>query len=89
MEKKTNIYLFEPYDWAYCSGTIVVIAKTFKHAIILANKKYIRSSKEKGTFSKNKKDLEKDSCNQWLLTDSLEVLDDKKPRVVISNWNYR
>ena len=92
--KKTNMFIFEPYSWSHCGGAIVVIADTFKEAAILAKENcttdYDRKNGEEydGVFSSETSGLKEDESGQWVLTKKFEVVDNKKHRVVVNNWNY-
>lgn len=44
-----NLYIFEPYGWAYCGGAIGIVAETFDKAIemiVEADKIQAKSKKE-------------------------------------------
>lgn len=89
--KETTMYIFEPCNWAYCGGAIVVIADIFGQAVRLAKEACTDKDDEKiydGVFSRDREDMEEDYWDQWLLTGEFKVLDDKSPRVVVNNWNY-
>lgn len=91
--KETNIFIFEPFNWGFCGGAIVVIANTFDQAVHLAREACTDIDDEEeiiydGLFSRDQKDMEEDYWDQWLLTGEFKVLDDKNPRVVVNNWNY-
>ena len=91
--KKTNMFIFEPYNWSYCGGAIIVVADTFEKAVILAkesceNGDYEDDEEYEGIFSQEKDDFEKDSWDQWLLTEKFVVIDHREARVVVNNWNY-
>ena len=86
-----NLYIFEPYEWAYCGGAIGVIAETFKEAVKIVvesdNELY-----EYKYFRTSAKTFEKDGDNQWLLTNRIPLSKglDKyvEPQVLFNNWNY-
>ena len=92
--KKTNMFIFEPYNWPRCVGAIVVIADKFKEAAILARENcttdYDRKNGEEydGVFSGETSGLEDEKSGQWILTKKFEVIDNRKPRVVVNNWDY-
>ena len=88
---KTNLYVFEPCEWEYCGGAILVIAKTFEQAIKLAAKSEVMEGSEFfGLFSKNEQELKErnGSCNQWLLTHKFQISDTGEPRVLVNNYNF-
>lgn len=88
---ETTIYIFEPCNWAYCGGAIAVIANTFDQAVRLAREACTDADDEEqydGVFSRDRKDMKEDCCDQWLLTGEFRILNDKNPRVVVNNWNY-
>jgi hypothetical protein len=89
--KKTNMFIFEPCSWSHCGGAIAVIANTFDQAVHLAREACTDADDEEqydGVFSRDRKDMKKDCCDQWLLTGEFRILNDKNPRVVVNNWNY-
>lgn len=89
--KETIMYIFEPCNWAYCGGAIVVIAENFDQAVYLAKEACTDKDDEEtydGIFSRDQKDMEENHWDQWLLTEEFKILDDKSPRVVVNNWNY-
>ncbi len=92
--KITNLFVFEPFNWPRCAGAIVVIADKFKEAVILARDSCTTDIDRKngdeydGVFSQETSGLEHERRGQWLLTKKLQVIDNKKPRVISDNWNY-
>ena len=92
--KKTNMFIFEPYNWSRCVGVIVVIADKFKEATILARDNcttdYDRKNSKDydGIFSRETSGLEYEKSGQWVLTGKFEVIDNGRPRVIVNNWDY-
>ena len=89
--KETGMYIFEPYNWGFCGGAIVVIANTFDQAVHLAKEDCTDADDEEqydGVFLRDREDMKEDYWDQWLLTGEFKVLDDKDPRVIVNNWNY-
>lgn len=86
-----NLYIFEPYEWAYCGGAIGVVARTFNEAV-----KTIIESDNNGIykykyFRTNIETFEEDESNQWLLTHKMPLSKDLnkyiEPQVLFNNWN--
>lgn len=82
-----NLYIFEPYSWAYCGGAIGVVANTFDKAV-----KMIVESNDNGLykykhFRMNTETFKEDNSNQWLLTHKIPVSPGKLPEILFSNWN--
>lgn len=81
-----NLYTFQPYKWAYCGGCKAVIANTFEEAVNLLLKK--DNDLEIEYFQKERKNFKKDAYDQWLLTNTIKVLDNEKSRVIVDDYNY-
>jgi hypothetical protein len=92
-EMKTTIklFIFEPYDWAYCGGAVGIVAENFEQAVELAIEEF---TDDEGVcddkFQKTTEGFEKDHWSQWLLSDELTIIEDgpPNPRVLFCNWNY-
>ena len=87
-----KIFIFEPYNWDYCGGALVVIADSYEGAIelLMQIKNPYNNEPEFGehTFYKTEvKDL-KERSYQWILSVEFELKGEHKPKVIINNWNY-
>jgi len=95
-----KIFIFEPYGWSYCGGACGAIAEDFDQAVQLLVEKFAKDNDETfpwlqkddcdHRFQKVEEGFEEDSCNQWLLTHEVTVVEEGEPnpRVLFNNWNY-
>jgi len=90
-ENKLFLFIFEPYEWDYCGGAIGAIAGTYVDAVnLITNIKStdgVKRFKSK-MFSKDKRYFKKDHYDQWLLTNTIEIVGPEQSRIVFNNWNY-
>lgn len=87
-----KLFIFEPYEWAYCGGAIGVIANGFKEAVDIIIKEDEKREEEdriysKKHFARTPNKFKNDHYDQWLLTHVLNVSEETS-RVVFDNWNY-
>jgi hypothetical protein len=85
-----KLFIFEPYQWEYCGGTIVVIAENYDQAIdLLLDIKDENGELEYGRdyFSTDPDDFTY-GWDQWLLSQEIELKDNLEPKVIVQNWNY-
>lgn len=91
-----KIFIFEPHNWSFCGGGIVIIASSYEEAVELIVKEtydpnisYIEQQFKKEYFAKDVsefKDIDRDWDN-WLLTHVIETSEEKQ-RLVMVNFNY-
>lgn len=84
-----NLYIFEPYSWSYCGGTLGVIAESFDEAVALLLKErdfYKKLEFRKSYFDRSK--FKEDHENQWENTHVLQLAGNPEPQVLFKNWNY-
>lgn len=90
-----KIFIFEPYKWDYCGGSIVAIAKDYNSVIKLINK-HLEKDHKRGKWSFPftphqfyKEDIGPEGTDQWILSEELILKDEnQKSRVVLENWNF-
>ena len=83
-----NLYIFEPYEWAYCGGAIGIIARTFDESVETVVKNGNNRYKRK-YFSTNTETFVNDGVNQWLLTYTIPLPGTYIiPEVMFNNWNF-
>ncbi len=96
-----KLFIFEPYEWAYCGGVIGIISNTFENAvgfIAEEDRKRVAEAEAKGKkayrnykkeyFAKTPNNFKKDHCDQWLLTHTFELSEEEETRIAFDNWNY-
>ena len=90
-----RVFVFEPCNWPHGVGAIVVIADNFKEAATLAKDNcttdYDRKNGDEytGIFSQETSGFEYERSGQWVVTKKFEVVDHRKSRVIVNNWDYR
>lgn len=83
-----KLFVFEPYEWAYCGGAIVVIAKDYEEAINLIISFNPSDELLYEYFSKNRNNFKKGHYDQWILTNTIDMSDSFDSKIIVYNWNY-
>lgn len=89
-----KIFVYEPYNYSYCGGAIVVIAQSEERAQQLSlDYEQKRHEQEGGNFlwhpeyaARFKKNDNDGDC--WELTSEIDVSSDELERVVCFNYNH-
>ena len=84
-----KIFIFQPLDWSYCGGGLVISAESFENAEALLLKDYLekrRSSWETAPrlFRENSKEEGGDKC--WIVVKEIECTYDKE-EIILYNYN--
>lgn len=88
-----NVYVFEPYNWGYCGGAIVVVAETEQRAkeLILTKQRAEHDDEYlpwNDSYAERFKQNEEDG-NCWELTSVIECYTPVQiERVICFNYNY-
>ena len=96
-----KLFVFLPYEWAYCGGAIGITAETFEDAVdFIVEKDRKRCAKigrsgykpirnyKKEYFAKSSDSFKKDRSDQWLLTNVFDIPKEKETRIAFDDWNY-
>jgi len=85
-----NIYIFVPYNWAYCDGAIAVVAHSPEEAISTIRKNSERKDYDNHVFYLEKPQPSEDDCyNKWFLAFEAPLVNIyTHPMVVVDDWNY-
>jgi len=85
-----KLFIFEPLDWAYCGGGLVISAESFGNAEALLLKEFLRERKSNWeiaprVFRENSKEQGGDGC--WIVVKEIECSYDKE-EIILYNYNY-
>lgn len=97
-----KVWIFEPWEWDYCGGALVIAADTLEACQSLLDKQArkdnaisIKNSPPPAGYTRepdwqhlhDKAPTEKFICNHWLVSHVLDTTETKS-RVMVENWNY-
>lgn len=84
-----KIFIFQPLNWSYCGGGLVISAESFANAEVLFLKEYLRRRKasyETAPRLFRERSKEEGGTNCWIVVKEIECSYDKE-EIILYNYN--